>query len=268
MSPRCCTRFRSSRTRPGREPTPPPPEICGHIEDMATRFDVHRHIQFGHEVNDLTFDEARGVWTVQTKEPQRVPRPHRGVGIRAAVGRQLSRHPGSGQLPGHKIHSARWDHDYDFTGKRVAVIGTGASAIQIIPELVKQAEFVKVFQRTPGWVLPRLDVRHAAGGASAVRQSSCRSTACAASAVLGSRNQCLGYGVEYAADVAGGAAGAGPYPRAGQRPVDAPPADPGLHAGLQAHARLQRLLPRAAAGQLQAHRLADRDAEPRRHPHQ
>ena len=78
----------------------------------------------------------------------------------------------SGPLPDHKlpdirgidtyegkvIHSARWDHDYDFTGKRVAVIGTGASAVQIIPELVKQADFVKVFQRTPGWVLPRLDV--------------------------------------------------------------------------------------------------------------
>ena len=58
---------------------------------------------------------------------------------------------------GHKIHSARWDHDYDFTGKRVGVIGTGASAVQIVPELVKQAEFVKVFQRTPGWVLPRLN---------------------------------------------------------------------------------------------------------------
>ena len=68
---------------------------------------------------------------------------------------------------GHKIHSARWDHDYDFTGKRVAVIGTGASAVQIIPELVKQADFVKVFQRTPGWVLPRLDVasRRVAQGA-------------------------------------------------------------------------------------------------------
>ena len=78
----------------------------------------------------------------------------------------------SGPLPDHKlpdirgvdtyegtvIHSARWDHDYDFAGKRVAVIGTGASAVQIIPELVKQADFVKVFQRTPGWVLPRMDL--------------------------------------------------------------------------------------------------------------
>src|SRR6202011_3503420 len=65
---------------------------------------------------------------------------------------------GLDSFEGHKIHSARWDSEYDFTGKRVAVIGTGASAIQIIPELVKKAGFVKVFQRTPGWVLPRLDV--------------------------------------------------------------------------------------------------------------
>lgn len=59
---------------------------------------------------------------------------------------------------GHKIHSARWDHGYDFAGKRVAVIGTGASAVQIVPKLVEEAAFVKVFQRTPGWVIPRLDV--------------------------------------------------------------------------------------------------------------
>lgn len=59
---------------------------------------------------------------------------------------------------GHKIHSARWDHSYDFTGKRVAVIGTGASAVQIVPELVKIAASVKVFQRAPGWVLPRGDL--------------------------------------------------------------------------------------------------------------
>ena len=61
---------------------------------------------------------------------------------------------------GHKILSARWDHDYDMTDKRVAVIGTGASAVQIIPELVKVARSVKVFQRTPGWVLPKPDFPH------------------------------------------------------------------------------------------------------------
>ena len=114
-------------------------------------------VQFGVEVNGLDFDEAEGIWTLKTKGRKTFqartvvmasgPLPdHKWPDIR-----------GLDTYEGHKIHSARWDHDYDFTGKRVAVIGTGASAVQIVPELVKQAEFVKVFQRTPGWVLPRLD---------------------------------------------------------------------------------------------------------------
>jgi cation diffusion facilitator CzcD-associated flavoprotein CzcO len=70
--------------------------------------------------------------------------------------------PGIETYQGHTIHSAGWDHDYDFAGKKVAVVGTGASGVQIIPELVKVAESVKVFQRTPGWVIPRVNT--ATGG--------------------------------------------------------------------------------------------------------
>ncbi|MEO6794001.1 MAG: NAD(P)/FAD-dependent oxidoreductase [Mycobacterium sp.] len=135
----------------------PAAEICRHIEEMAEKFDVRRHIRFGTEVTGLSFDEKAGVWTV-------------------AAGRKKFRARtvvlASGPLPdssfpairglttyaGHKIHSARWDHDFDFAGKKIAVVGTGASAVQIIPELVEQAGFVKVFQRTPGWVIPRLDM--------------------------------------------------------------------------------------------------------------
>jgi cation diffusion facilitator CzcD-associated flavoprotein CzcO len=135
----------------------PADEICRHIEDMVGNSGVEPKVQFGVEVNELVFDEAEGVWTLKTKGRKQFqartvvmasgPLPdHKWPDIR-----------GLDTYEGHKIHSARWDHDYDFTGKRVAVIGTGASAVQIIPELVKQAEFVKVFQRTPGWVLPRLD---------------------------------------------------------------------------------------------------------------
>ncbi|BBY17408.1 flavin-containing monooxygenase [Mycolicibacterium litorale] len=141
----------------------PAAEICEHIETMVDDFDVRRRIRFGVEVNGLAFDEAAGVWTADTTAGEQFrartvvlasgPLPdHKWPDIR-----------GLDSYEGHKIHSARWDHDYDFSGKRVAVIGTGASAVQIVPELVKQAGFVKVFQRTPGWVLPRLDMATPAG---------------------------------------------------------------------------------------------------------
>lgn len=140
----------------------PAAEICRHIEEMAERFDVRRHIRFGTEVSGLSFDEATGVWTVAAGR-----RRFRARTVVLASGPL----PDSGfpdlrgldSYPGKKIHSARWDGDYDFTDKRVAVVGTGASAIQIIPELVKQAGSVKVFQRTPGWVLPRVDLAVPAG---------------------------------------------------------------------------------------------------------
>lgn len=136
----------------------PADEIREHIEGMVDTFDLRRRIQFGIEVNGLEFDEDEGLWTVKTTGRKRFeartvvlasgPLPdHKWPDIR-----------GLDTYQGHKIHSANWDHDYDFTGKRIAVIGTGASAVQIIPELVKTAGFVKVFQRTPGWVIPRLDV--------------------------------------------------------------------------------------------------------------
>lgn len=135
----------------------PATEIYRHLEDMADRFDVRRHIRFGQEVADLTFDEDAGTWIATTKAHQRFQA--RTVVLASGPLSDVSFPDirGLDTYRGHKIHSARWDHDYDCTGKRVAVIGTGASAIQIIPELVKQAGLVKVFQRTPCWVLPRLD---------------------------------------------------------------------------------------------------------------
>jgi cation diffusion facilitator CzcD-associated flavoprotein CzcO len=135
----------------------PADEICKHIENMVSDFGLEPRIQFGAEVTALEFDETEGVWTVKVNGRRRF----RARTVVLASG-PLPDHGwpairGLDTYEGHKIHSARWDHNYDFTGKRVAVVGTGASAVQIIPELVKEAEFVKVFQRTPGWVIPRLD---------------------------------------------------------------------------------------------------------------
>lgn len=137
-------------------------EICAHIEDMVDRFDLRRHIRFGTEVTALAFDEGTGVWTVSAGRKKFRAR----TVVMAGGPLPDSSFPdirGLASYGGRKIHSARWDDDYDFTGKKVAVIGTGASAVQIVPELVERAGFVKVFQRTPGWVIPRLDVTMPAG---------------------------------------------------------------------------------------------------------
>ena len=132
-------------------------EILGYIQHLVAEFELESYIRFEKNVQELSFDEKKGTWTATTDKGEQ-------FAGRAAVMAQgplsncsFPAITGIEDFKGHKIHSARWDHEYDFTGKKVAVIGTGASGIQIIPELVKQAAHVKVFQRTPGWVLPRPD---------------------------------------------------------------------------------------------------------------
>ncbi|MBF1801610.1 flavin-containing monooxygenase [Alloalcanivorax profundimaris] len=134
-------------------------EILDYVHYLVSAFGLRKHIRFQHNVTALDFDTRRGLWTAELegREPLRA---------RAAVMAQgpLSNASfpdieGVEDFQGKKIHSARWDHDYDFTGKRVAVIGTGASAVQIVPELVEKVVRLKVFQRTPAWVIPRPDFR-------------------------------------------------------------------------------------------------------------
>ncbi|GAB2712516.1 flavin-containing monooxygenase [Nocardia thraciensis] len=135
-------------------------EILGYIESMVDEFGIRPRIRFGHTVTGLVYDEANGWWEVAFAGRRRKVQARTVVlaaGPLANAG--FPDIPGIDDYEGHKIHSARWDHDYDFTGKKVAVIGTGASAVQIIPELVRRAGSVKVYQRTPGWVLPRVNRR-------------------------------------------------------------------------------------------------------------
>ncbi|MEU2254166.1 NAD(P)/FAD-dependent oxidoreductase [Nocardia xishanensis] len=134
-------------------------EILGYIEGMAAQYRLRPHVRFGCTVTGIVFDEDAGMWDVAVEgaAPVRARTVVLASGPLANASFPAIR--GIETYEGHKIHSARWDHDYDFTGKRVAVIGTGASAVQIIPELVHKAASVKVFQRTPGWVLPRVNRR-------------------------------------------------------------------------------------------------------------
>lgn len=132
-------------------------EILDYVHHLVAEFGLEKHIRFEQNVAELRFDETKGIWTATTDKDVVFTG-------RAAVMAQgplancsFPAITGIEDFKGKKIHSARWDHDYDFSGKNVAVVGTGASGIQIIPELVKVAKHVKVFQRTPGWVMPRPD---------------------------------------------------------------------------------------------------------------
>lgn len=134
-------------------------EICAHIEDLTDQFGLRQLIRFDTEITGLSFAEDTGVWTATTKGRKRFQARTVVLASGPLADHKFPEIRGIDTYQGQKIHSADWDHDYDFAGKRVAVIGTGASAVQIVPELVKTAEFVKVFQRTPGWVIPRLDTK-------------------------------------------------------------------------------------------------------------
>lgn len=133
------------------------PEILDYVREVAAREGVLDRVVTGQDVVSCVLDEARGTWTVTT----RAGRTWEAEALVSAVG-QLSTPvvpdlPGVGSFEGPAFHSARWRHDVDLTGKRVAVVGTGASAIQFVPGIVDRAAGITVFQRSAPYVVPRPD---------------------------------------------------------------------------------------------------------------
>ncbi|QIH99575.1 NAD(P)/FAD-dependent oxidoreductase [Rhodococcoides fascians A21d2] len=138
-------------------------EILDYIHTMVGEFDIESRIRFGHNVVDIIWNEAAGRWHLSIDGRADVRARTVVMASGPLANASLPNIRGIDTYEGHKIHSARWDHDYDFEGKKIAVVGTGASAVQIVPELVEIADTVKVFQRTPGWTLPRVNRKTQAG---------------------------------------------------------------------------------------------------------
>lgn len=133
-------------------------DILAYIHDVIAKYGLGGRIRYGCNVIGLDFDESTGTWRVRTStDGGEEVITARSVVIAAGPlsNTSLPDIAGIDDYRGHKVHSARWHRDLDVTGLTVAVVGTGASAVQIIPELVDRARHVTVFQRTPGWVLPR-----------------------------------------------------------------------------------------------------------------
>jgi cation diffusion facilitator CzcD-associated flavoprotein CzcO len=134
------------------------PEILRYFEECADRFAIGPHLRTGVRVEAARWDEACHRWAL-TDDAGRV---YEADVLVSAVGTftapSLPEIEGLDSFAGPSFHSARWEDGHDLTGRRAAVIGTGASAAQIVPELAKVCAQVDVYQRTPQWILPRKDV--------------------------------------------------------------------------------------------------------------
>jgi cation diffusion facilitator CzcD-associated flavoprotein CzcO len=131
----------------------PQAEIGAYLKGVADRFGIREHLRLEHTVSGAEWDEAAGRWTVETDRGTFTARVLIG-GMGGLTEPSIPDVPGLDEFTGAMFHSARWDHDYDFTGKRVAAIGTGASAIQFVPAIAKQVDQLHVVQRTPPWIMP------------------------------------------------------------------------------------------------------------------
>jgi cation diffusion facilitator CzcD-associated flavoprotein CzcO len=134
----------------------PQPEIHAYLQRTAEQSGMLDHFRFGVTVEDMVWDEEENVWQVTTDHGE-VTADFVITGSGGLSEPKLPEIRGIESFEGEIFHSARWNHDCDLTGKRVAVIGTGASSIQIVPEVAKQVSHLDVYQRTAPWVMPRKD---------------------------------------------------------------------------------------------------------------
>ena len=131
-------------------------EIKSYLFDIADQYNVRPYVKLNNEMLDAAWNSDKQCWSVQTNRGAFTSRfvifacgP-----IHEPATPDIS---GIETFPGPMFHSARWDHDFDLTNKRVAVIGTGASAVQFVPKIQPKVKELIVFQRTPHWILPKFD---------------------------------------------------------------------------------------------------------------
>jgi cation diffusion facilitator CzcD-associated flavoprotein CzcO len=134
----------------------PQSEIQSYLEDVARRHGVLQRVRANTEVKSARWDEERGRWLLETTAGA-----HEAEVLVTACG-QLSVPatppiPGLGRFEGPAFHTAEWRHDVELAGKRVAVVGTGCSAIQVVPAIQPVVRQVDVYQRSPGWTIPKMD---------------------------------------------------------------------------------------------------------------
>jgi cation diffusion facilitator CzcD-associated flavoprotein CzcO len=132
------------------------PELHAYLRGLVSRFGLRSRLLLGCEVREMSWLEREQHWELETSDGPRTAQ-HVVIATGPLADPSIPSFPGLDRFKGVKFHSARWDHTFDLAGKRVAVFGTGASAIQFVPAIQPLVAQMTVFQRTPPWIMPRHD---------------------------------------------------------------------------------------------------------------
>lgn len=132
-------------------------EIYDYLKNVVKKYQLEPYIKYEHEVTGGSFDELSGKWNINVSGKEDIKARFWINGMGPLNRPTFPEIPGKDSFQGPAFHSSEWDHSVDLNGKRVAVIGTGASSIQVTPSIAPIVEQLYVFQRTPAWVMPKMD---------------------------------------------------------------------------------------------------------------
>lgn len=133
------------------------PQILDYLKSVASKHNLYDKIRFGQHVVSARYDEQDQCWQITSADGQRYRSQYFIVATGQLHKASVPTFEGQAEFSGHAFHSANWDHSLDLNGKRIAVIGNAASALQFIPEIASKAAKLTVFQRSANWVLPKND---------------------------------------------------------------------------------------------------------------
>ncbi len=132
-------------------------EIQEYLLGVVDKWKLRERMRLNTEIVEARFDEETGAWKLTTGDGETFTARAVIAGVGGLVDPAYPDIPGMNDFEGEMMHTARWNHNIDLTGKRVAVIGTGASAVQVVPSIAPIVAMLSVFQRTPAWVVPKFD---------------------------------------------------------------------------------------------------------------
>jgi cation diffusion facilitator CzcD-associated flavoprotein CzcO len=132
-------------------------EILAYLNRVADTYQLRPHIRFGCHVVRAAWNDRRAIWRIDLSDGRSFTAKVVVAGTGGLSRPAVPSFEGQDTYRGVSFHTARWNHDFDLTGKNVAVIGTGASAIQVVPAIAPKVGSLKLFQRTPPWIMPKPD---------------------------------------------------------------------------------------------------------------